>query len=99
MTEIRSRLPNFDHSYLKKKGTRDPETIILMVWVPSTKVHAHVVLSKHVRQNFFFTLIKLCKVENVTEIRTNTVLFIVFYCKLEGALTVGRTGVFQGYCA
>jgi hypothetical protein len=43
-----------------------------MVWVPSTKVHARVLLSKHVRQKFFFTLIKLCKVENVTEIRTNT---------------------------
>jgi hypothetical protein len=27
----------------------------LMVWVPSTKVHARVVLSKHVRKNFFHT--------------------------------------------
>ncbi len=44
-----------------------------MVWVPSTKVHARVVLSKHVRQKFFVMLIKLCKVESVTEIRTNTV--------------------------
>jgi hypothetical protein len=32
---------------------RDPKTIILMVWVPSTKVLARVVLSKHVRQQFF----------------------------------------------
>jgi len=44
-----------------------------MVWVPSTKVHARVVLSKHVRQKKFFTLIKLCKVESVTEIRAITV--------------------------
>jgi hypothetical protein len=54
MTEIRSRLPNFGHSYLKKKkGTRDPKTIILMVWVPSTKVHERYVLSKHVCQKNF----------------------------------------------
>ncbi len=33
-TELRS---------VKKKGTRDPKTIILIVWVPSTKVHAHFV--------------------------------------------------------
>jgi hypothetical protein len=26
-----------------------------MVWVPSTKVHARFVLSKHVRQKFFHT--------------------------------------------
>jgi hypothetical protein len=39
--------------FFKKKGTRDPKTIFLMVWVPSTKVHAPVVLSKHVRQKFF----------------------------------------------
>ncbi len=54
VTEIRSRLPNFGHSYFfLKKGTRDPKTIFLMVWVPSTKVHARVVLGKHVRQKIF----------------------------------------------
>ncbi len=47
-----------------------------MVWVPSTKVHARVVLSKHVRKKKNFTLIKLCKVENVTEIRANTVPYL-----------------------
>ncbi len=39
-----------------------------------------------------------CSLKN----RMNTVrtVFIAFYCKLKGALTVGRTGVFQGYyCA
>ncbi len=55
-----------------------------MVWVLFTKVHARFVLSKHVRQTFFFTLIKLCKVEYVTEIRAITVsiIFIVTnpYC-------------------
>jgi hypothetical protein len=46
-TEFRSLI------FFFKKGTRDPKTIFLMVWVPSTKVHARVVLSKHVRQKFF----------------------------------------------
>ena len=43
-TELRSVI------FFYKKGTRDPKTIILMVWDPSTKVHALFVLSKHVRQ-------------------------------------------------
>jgi hypothetical protein len=42
-----------------------------MVWVPSTKVHARFVLSKMFVKNFF-TLIKLWKVEKVTEVRVIT---------------------------
>ncbi len=70
-TKVRSRLPNFGQSPLKK-GTRDPKTIILLVWVPSAKVHVRFVLSKHVRQKFFSHWLNY-EVEKVTEFRTITV--------------------------
>ncbi len=79
MTEVRSRLPNFGQSPFLKKGTRDPKTIILMVWVPSTKVHDAFVLSKHVHHKFF-TLIKLWEIEKVREI---TVPYKVLYMRQE----------------
>ncbi len=68
VTEVRWRLPNFSQSpfFLKRVlGTQR---------VPVSKVHARFVLSKHVRQKKFFTLIKLWKVEKVTEVRAITVL-------------------------
>jgi hypothetical protein len=48
-TEFRSLI------FFLKKGTRGPKTIFLMAWVPSTKVHARVVLVNMFVKIFFHT--------------------------------------------